>query len=44
MLDFIIEAVLVSFGVGGVVGAVVTMHLMHPKKAAEKKAEEIFEP
>lgn len=43
MLNFIIESILVSFCVGGVVGAVVTMHLMNPKKA-EKKAQEILEP
>lgn len=44
MFSLIIESVIVAFCVGGVMGAVVTMHLMHPKKAAEKKAQEVLEP
>lgn len=44
MFNFIVEAVVVSFCLGGVVGAVVTMHLVNPRKAMQKKAEEVLEP
>jgi len=44
MFNLIVESIVVAFCVGGVMGAVVTMHLMHPKKAMEKKPEEVLEP
>lgn len=39
MFNFIIESIVAAFCLGGVVGAVVTLHLMHPKKAVDKKAQ-----
>ena len=44
MFNFIVEAIVAAFGVGGVFGAVITMHLMHPKKSVNKKPEEVLEP
>jgi len=44
MFNFVIEAVVVAFSLGGVMGVVLTMHLTNPKKAAEKKAQEVLEP
>jgi phosphotransferase system glucose/maltose/N-acetylglucosamine-specific IIC component len=34
MMGFLMESVIVSFALGGIVGAVIAMHLMHPKKDA----------
>ncbi|MEK7321917.1 MAG: hypothetical protein AABZ84_02420 [Pseudomonadota bacterium] len=44
MFNFLVEAVVVSFALGGVVGVVVTLHLSNPKKAAEKASQEAMEP
>ena len=44
MFNLIVESIVVAFCVGGVMGAVVTKQLMHPKKAMEKKPEEVLEP
>ncbi len=34
MMSLIVEAVLISFCIGGAVGAVLTMHLQHNSKTA----------
>lgn len=48
MLDLLMESVVISFALGGVVGALVTMHLIHPKKAesevSKQSSEEALEP
>jgi hypothetical protein len=48
MISFLMESVVVSFALGGVVGAVVTMHLVRPKKETakllEQASEEALEP
>jgi len=49
MMSMLMEAVVISFALGGVVGAVVTMHLVHPKKAEATKtskqvSKEALEP
>ena len=44
MFGFLVEAVIVAFALGGVLGVVVTLHLSNPKKAAEKASQEALEP
>ena len=48
MISFLMESVVISFALGGIVGALVTMHLVHPKKQAaklsEQSSEEALEP
>ena len=48
MMSMLMEAVVISFTLGAVVGAVVAMHLMHPKKEtsklSERSSEEALEP
>ncbi len=48
MMSLIMESVVISFTIGGIVGALVTMHLAHPKKVAVKlpkqSGEEALEP
>ena len=39
MMSLIIEAVVIAFCVGGAVGAVITMHLMHDSRRAGVKAQ-----
>ena len=43
MMSYLMESVVVSFTLGGIVGALVTMHLVHPKKATEKQPEQASE-
>lgn len=48
MISFLMESVVISFSLGGVVGALVTMHLVHPNKVAaelsEQASEEALDP
>jgi len=37
MMNLIVEAVVIAFGVGGAVGAVVIMHLLHITKTVDVK-------
>lgn len=39
MMSLIVEAVLISFCIGGAVGAVITMHLQHNSKRAAVKTQ-----
>lgn len=43
-MDFLMEAVVISFIIGAIAGAVVAMHLSHPKKAKAGDAKEVLEP
>jgi hypothetical protein len=43
MISFLTESVVISFSLGGVVGAIVTMHLVHPNKAAAELSEQAGE-
>jgi len=40
MMNLLMEAVVIAFALGAIMGGVVAMHLMHPKKEAEKLAEQ----
>lgn len=40
MFSYLMESVVVSFTVGGVIGAVVATHLLHPKKEYSKFEEQ----
>lgn len=40
MFSFLMESVVVSFTLGGVIGAVVATHLLHPKKESIKFEEQ----
>ena len=48
MISFLMESVVISFTLGGIVGAIVTMHLVHPKEETaelpEQASEEALEP
>jgi len=45
MVSLLMEAVVISFALGGVVGAVVAIQLLHPEKAtAEQAGGEVLEP
>lgn len=48
MVSLLMEAVVISFALGGVVGALVAIHLLHPKKEtaghAEQAGGEVLEP
>lgn len=43
MMSFLMESVVISFTLGGVVGALVAMHLVHPKKEAAKLPKQASE-
>lgn len=48
MMGFLMESVIVSFALGGIVGAVIAMHLLHSKKDAvalrQRSSSEVLEP
>lgn len=39
MMSLLMEAVIIAFSLGAVIGGVVAMHLMHPRNEAAKLAE-----
>ena len=41
MMSLLMEAVVISFTLGGIVGAVVTMHLVQAKKETAKLSEQV---
>jgi hypothetical protein len=43
MMSYLLESIVISFALGGVIGALVAMHLMHPKMEAAKQSEQAGE-